>query len=333
MASLWFSSACSSNVAGGQSDGGTFQGTVRVDPPTAMDTLSVTGAPPVSVSFRAYAKDATGTETEVTNQVVWTIDPSGIGTITSGGTVVAAGGGSTMIHASYQGVTGNATMSVQVTGDVFGPGTDSTAPSTFSAGSPDPNTANAPVLEYPEDQTVLPANLPAVDLQWTQVADSNLYRVHVTSAGVLDVNIYGSSNDITVDAATWTRITSSVRDVATTWTVEGVGPSNLVRISTPRRFTSTADTIDQSAIYVWQPSTGSFHILDIASATDISLPTTEPLLQPGQICSGCHRISRDGKRFGYTYNSTFQLGSLKFDETSMEFVPKISPTPAIEFPR
>ena len=79
VASLWFSTACSSNVAGGQSDGGTFQGTVRVDPPTAMDTLSVTGAPPVSVSFRAYAKDATGTETEVTNQVVWTIDPSGIG--------------------------------------------------------------------------------------------------------------------------------------------------------------------------------------------------------------------------------------------------------------
>jgi hypothetical protein len=324
--------ACAPKHHGGNTDGGVDQGaslSLRIDPVAVTDTLSVTGTPQVVVPFRAYAKDATGTETEVTSQVSWTIDPSGIGVITAGGVVTAAGGGSTMIHAGYQGATANASLSVQVTGNAYGPGTDSTSPGKFSGGTPDPTAANAPVLEYPEDQTVLPANLPAVDLQWTQVSDSNLYRVHFTAPPVLDVYVYNSTNDIAVPAAIWTIITNSVRDVPTTWTVEGVGPTNLVRTSTPRTFTSTADTIDQSAIYVWQPSTGTFHIIDLATAKDIPLPTTEPLLAPGQTCSGCHRISRDGKRFGYTYNSTFWLGSLQFDATSMEFVPKFSPTSSL----
>ena len=86
--------------------------------------------------------------------------------------------------------------------------------------------------------------------------------------------------------------------------------------------TPTSDTIDNSAIYVWQSSTGTFHVIDMIKETDVLLPTNAPALQPNQPCSGCHRISRDGKRFSYTFNGgNFDFGALAYDATA-----KIVPT-------
>jgi hypothetical protein len=90
--------------------------------------------------------------------------------------------------------------------------------------------------------------------------------------------------------------------------------------------TPASDTIDNSAIYVWQSSTGTFHVIDMIQETDVILPTNAGALQSGQPCAGCHRISRDGTRFSYTFNGgNFEFGALAFDSTAKSFQEKIAP--------
>ncbi len=199
---------------------------------------------------------------------------------------------------------------------------------TFSNATADTNAANAPTLEYPLDGVVFPGNLPPIEFQWSQAADNDLYRVHVTTPSTLDVYLYTSALDVVASAATWTPIVESARDTAATWTVEATGPSNLLRTATARAMTPASDTIDDSAIYVWQSSTGTFHVIDMIKETDVPLPTNAPALQQGQTCSGCHRISRDGKRFSYTFGGgNFEFGALAFDGTAKSFQEKIAPQP------
>src|SRR4029077_8897056 len=94
-----------------------------------------------------------------------------------------------------------------------------------------------------------------------------------TSGAALDVYLYTDARELTPDAKTWTAILQSTPDAATSWSIEAVGPSNQIRTSVPRTLTGTSDTIDDSAIYVWQPSTGTFHILDMIKETDVVLPS------------------------------------------------------------
>lgn len=305
--------------------------TIRVDPPSASLTIDIANKAALTASYHAFEKDpSTGVETDVTQTAVWSVDKPAIATASKGIATTAGIGGQTKVHASIDGATGAADLIVKLTGDVYGPGTDPTTKTKFSGATVDPNPADAPAIEYPEDGVVLPANLPAIELQWTQAADNALYRAHLVSGSVLDVYLYGSARELTPDAASWTTITASVPDAPTTLTVDGLGASNQLRTSAPRTLTVTADAIDQSAIYVWQSSTGSFHVIDITQAKDFPLPTSAPELAGGQPCSGCHRISRDGKRFSYTFNGgNFEFGTLKFDPTTKTYVPKVAPQVAV----
>lgn len=301
--------------------------TLRVDPPTATSTI-VLGTPPALVVFHAFKKDAAGVESDVTSGVTWSVDDPTLATADPSGNVKPSGtGGKTKVRATLTGVSGAADLVMKLTGDVYAGGADQTAKQKFAAATPDANPANAPSLEYPEDGVVLPGNLPPVELQWSQASDNNVYRAHFVAQDVLDVYVYGLARELTPPAPEWKTITSSVRDVAVSWTVDAVGPSNLMRTSAARAMTATSDTIDQSSIYVWQSSTGSFRVIDIAQGKDFALPSTAPELAPNQPCSGCHRISRDGKRFSYTYNGgNFEFGTLAYDDVAKTYVPKVKPT-------
>lgn len=80
---------------------------------------------------------------------------------------------------------------------------------------------------------------------------------------------------------------------------------------------------------MWQSSTGTFRVIDVSQGKEFALPTDSPQLAPGQPCSGCHRISRDGKRFAFTYNGgELNFGTLAYDEASKLYKTKIAPSPA-----
>jgi hypothetical protein len=114
--------------------------------------------------------------------------------------------------------------------------------------------------------------------------------------------------------------------------VDALGSTNMLRSSAPRTMTIASDAIDNSALYVWQSSTGSFRVIDVVAGTEIPLPNDSPALAAGQPCSGCHRISRDGKRFAYTYmgaGGNFQFGAMAYSSMLGLFASTITPTPAL----
>ncbi len=324
--------ACSNgsgNFDAGNGDGGgdaaTF--TLRVDPLQDSETVTI-GLPGNSVQFHAYRKDSpTAQEVDVTTQANWTISDPLIASSSGAGVFGLLGvGGVTTVTASLSGVPATATLTVKATGSAYLGGTSATSAQLFASATPDTNAANAPAEEYPLDGVVLPGNLPPIEFQWTQAADNNLYRVHVTTTSTLDVYLYTTALDVISDTATWTPLMQSARDLATTWTVEATGPTKLLRTSTPRTMTPASDTIDNSAIYVWQSSTGTFHVIDMIAETDVILPTNSASLQAGQPCAGCHRISRDGTRFAFTFNGGgFEFGSLAYDAIAKSFQERITP--------
>jgi hypothetical protein len=305
--------------------------TLQIMPAKDSEMVAL-GVPGKAVAFHALRFDpGSGTGIDVTAQAMWSIGSTTVAMSSGGGSYVLQGiGGTAQVVATLLGsasAQGSASLSVMATGSGYFGGATAMATQTFAAATPDPNgAANAPALEYPLDTVVLPGNLPPIDFQWTQAADNNLYRVHLNVPNALDAYLYTTATDVLADKATWTAVAASAPDLPVTCTVDAVGPSNLVRTSAARTLTLSADTIDDSAIYVWQSSTGTFHVLDMAHGTDLLLPTTSASLQPGQPCSGCHRISRDGKRFAFTYNPPgFEFGTLAFDPMSNSFVEKVTP--------
>ncbi|MEO7114135.1 MAG: hypothetical protein ABI183_27085 [Polyangiaceae bacterium] len=325
-------SSTNSGFTTGGTDAGTGEAgapafTLRIDPPTDTETTAI-GIPGKSVQFHALRRDpGSSTDVDVTSQVTWSIENVTVATASPTGAFGLLGvGGVTKVDATLQGVSGSADLTVKANGSVFLGTTSAASAAAFTAATPDSDPANAAAAEYPLDGVVVPGNLPPMEFQWTQASDNNLYRVHLTTASTLDVYLYTDAVTLTAAVATWKPILLSSLDTPITWTIEATGPTNKLRVSTPRALTSTSDTIDDSAIYVWQPSTGTFHVLDMVKETDVAFPTNSASLQTGQACSGCHRISRDGKRFAFTFNgSNFEFGALTYNATTQSFDEKITP--------
>lgn len=303
---------------------------IRIDPPQASATVDLAGAAPSPVTFRAFYQADGEPEVEVTGTATWSAGNTAVASVAGGQATPVGIGGRTPIVAVYQDATGQGELTVKLTGELYLGDAGPEAAGTFAGATPDPDPANAPALEYPHDGVVLPSNLPPIEAQWTQASDNNLYRVRLTSPDVLEVALYTAGRELLFPADAWGRIGRSAPDAAISLAVDGVGPSNMVRAGAPRTMTVTADGIDESAIYVWQSSTGSFRVLDVIQGTDVPLPNNSPQLAAGQPCSGCHRISRDGKRFAYTYNgSNFLIGTLAYDEAQQIFAARVAPTAGV----
>lgn len=302
--------------------------TLRIDPGATMLKVGLDTVVQTS-PIHAYAKRDGEDEKDVTNDVEWSVDDSNIVNVGLAMVSTKGLGGKTKIRATYEGAKAEADVTIALTGRVFLDGTDELMQTTFEMATPDPDMANAPVIEYPEDGVVLPGNLPPIDAQWSQGNANIAYRMHLSSP-FIDVTLYTTNQELLFPADIWKKLGASSPDTAMILTVEAIDGQGNKRTSASRSMTVTSDGIDESSIYVWQSSTGSFRVLDIINGKDIALPTNSPQLAPGQTCSGCHRISRDGKRFSYTFDGgNFNFGSLAYDETQKLYAAKITPSPAL----
>jgi hypothetical protein len=301
--------------------------TLKVTPSDDSETVAI-GVAGASVAFRAMRFDpGSKSGVDVSKQVTWSIVNTALATAGTGGKFILQGiGGQSQVAALLSGVVGTANLKVKATGNAYLGGTSAASMASFTSATPDPTPANAPGLEYPLPGVVLPGNIPAIDFQWTQAADNDLYRVHLVNAATLDVDLYTTALDVLSDSTTWAAVEASTPDLPVTWTVEATGPTAMLRTSASATLTITSDTIDDSAIYAWQTSTGTFHVLDMVQGTDVELPNNSPQLAPGQTCSGCHRISRDGTRFSFTYTSGFEFGTLQYDPSTKSFAQLIAPS-------
>lgn len=314
---------------GGGSGGSPPAVELRIDPSSAVAEVDIlTGAEPIT--FQAFAVVAGAPEEDVTLEAEWSLDAQAMGSVTDGTFQPAKVGGVTKVNADFMEATASADLTLKLVGDVVMPGDDPTLPDQFASATEDPTPENAPALEYPEDGVVLPGNIPPIEAQWSLGSDNAAYRVHLTAGAVLDVSFYTSSRELAFPPDLWASLRETAPDEPIRIEVEGLGAGGQRRLGAPRTMTISADGIDDSAIYVWQSSTGSFRVLDIIAGTDIALPTDSPALAPGQPCSGCHRISRDGKRFAYSFNGAgFQIGTLAYDAGSMTFQSKVAPAAGV----
>jgi hypothetical protein len=113
--------------------------------------------------------------------------------------------------------------------------------------------------------------------------------MHISSPDLVELTLYTTNRELLFPTDIWKKVGASSPDAPMTLTVEAIDAQGNLRTSTPRSRIVASDGIDESSIYVWQSSTGSFRVLDIIKGTDIALPTNSPQLSPGQPCSGCHR--------------------------------------------
>ncbi len=300
--------------------------TLRVEPPDGKAT-AVLGLAPPTLAFKAIKTEG-GVDSDVTDQVGWSVADTTFAAISKGVVTFTGRGGETSVVASLGGVQGTGKATLVLTGDLYQGGTDAKTKQDFTSATLDP--ANPPLAEYPGDATILPANLPPIELQWTKT-DGVAFRVHLTGK-YLDLSVWLTAQQWTPDKDVWALVRSSTTDQpdpGTSWVIESLSAAKVKRASAPRTFNVAVDSIDDSAIYVWQSSTGTFRVIDVGLGKEFPLPTDSPQLAPNQPCSGCHRISRDGKRFAFTYDGgNFNFGALAYDANAKLYKQKIAPAPS-----
>jgi len=299
--------------------------TLRIDPPD-LSLEVVLGGASTTASFKVWAKaPGAASETDVTATATVTLGDPTLASITGPGVVgTATRGGTATVYADAQGATGTAALHVKLTGELVPAGFDPGTKGSFGTAPVDPAPANAPKIEYPLEGVVVPSNVPPMQAQWTVGGDSKAYRVHLTAPDVLDVFVYTTTREAVADAAAWAKVVASAAGKTVDVVVEGVGAS--LHRSDPVHLNVATDRIDDSAIYYWESSSGSMHVLDVGAGTNATLPVTGSAYAPGSAsqCVACHTVSRDGTRFSYTTGS-FALGTLKAAADKKSFAATIEP--------
>lgn len=324
------SAGTSGASAGSAGNGGAATNVQIAIKPGPQSVTVPLGSKAAPVVYKLFATEAGKPEAEVTTAASWNVDDAKLAAITSPGVAQPTGTpGKGLVTATYKGVTISAGLTVKVTGDVYPAPLDAKAKEAFDGATPDPSAASAPVVEYPLAGVLLPSNIPAIEPQWAGGGDSTIFRVRLRAGDTLDLAVYTTGREIVLPTDVWDAFRTGTQETASELVVEGVGPSKLIHTSAPVALTVAADGIPNSAVYIWQNSTATFRVLDIVKGTDVQLPTNAAALAPGAPCTGCHRISRDGKRFSYTQiGSEFRVGTLAYDDASKSFVSKSEPSGA-----
>jgi hypothetical protein len=284
----------------------------RIEPASAELIARVESAG-TSQDFRVFLRASPGApEEDVTAEAQFTVDDAQVATNAGARVTAGSRGGTARVDVLVRGATAQARVRVRLVGDVVPTGVDPALPGRFAAATDDPTPAAAPRIEYPLAGAVVPANVPPMEVQWTQAADNAVYRL-VLSGDNLEVAVYGAARELTASRALWASVLASARDAALRFTVQALGPTGGRRASAPVTITVAPDRIDDSSIYYWESSSGSFKVLDFASGTNRALPTDSPTVTraaAGGTCVACHTVSRDGRRYAYT-TGAFNYGSLR----------------------
>lgn len=296
----------------------TSSGTLRVVPSAADLELDAAGVSSTEAFSVFLTPTGSATENDVTADATFFLDDPTLAAITLNSVGSAHHGGSSTIRVSAHGASTTIPIHVQLKGQLILSGASSDLPTRFSTGTLDSTASALPRIEYPLASAVVPNNVPPMLVQWTQAADNSAYRVQFRSGADVDVSVFTTSREALAPLDLWHSITQSVRDASLEMIVEGLSDSGQLRQSAPVSITVASDRIDDSSIYYWESSSGSFRVLDFATGANRTLPSDSPAIATaasGGTCVACHSVSRDGRRYAYT-TANFQYGLLRLDSTS-----------------
>jgi hypothetical protein len=324
--SFVLASACALAACGPSSrgdhggDGGMGSGaTLDVEPANATVTVINGTAQTQAYTVTEVAPD--GKRTDVTAQATLMPGNDAFGAFSAAVFTPSGAAGQTTVMATVpDGATGTATLTVMVQGYRVAGTAPANSPTLF--GSATETAALAPAIVYPADSILVPPNLGAFDVHWTDAggaAGDNVFAVEMTNS-FIDYTVYTSGSAGVLagglwDAFTpaeWTNIASTAKPL--TLTVAGLSTA------TPtEKGTSAAQSVDVTTqemlggVYYWTTSSpqGVFRY-DMSAPSTPAAPYFQPSMNPGgpNNCMGCHALSHDGTKFALTIDEAGGRGTV-----------------------
>lgn len=279
---------------------GAYDDLVAIDVLPA-DASLVGGDTKTTQAFTAQGRRADGSVRDLTNEVTWTTQNASLFTM-SGATAIPTGmqGGTSFVRAVAGPASGQARVLVKWTKRVVTPGAPPDAAQKFANVTNDP--ALAPTLAYPYDGALLPPNLPVMEVQWRPAAATTVFDVSFAGP-TIDLHAFTPCNAIgatggcglTLDAATWSAITSTLRgedpaDVV----VRGAGTTPGAIGASGKASMQLASEDIRGGFYYWSTRAAAGGAPGIFRY-DFATNKAGAFFTQGQ-CAGCHAITRDGTK-------------------------------------
>jgi hypothetical protein len=300
--------AACGNPAG---DDSSAQSVLSVSPGTA--TLHVVGGAPVMQAYTATLTAPDGTATDVTADVAWAIDSVDVGYFDHAN-LVALHGGRATVSALLDTLTADATIEVFTADTRVGDGAPANAPDLFGSATDDPN--RPATIIYPPANEIVPPNLGAFDLHWSDTTGSDLFELKL-STYYSDVRVYLGAD---ASAGTWMQLletewrTLATSEVGATIDVSVRGltvASPATSSHATERITTSREDIE-GGIYYWAAASSNgapegIYRHDMGHPEEVP----EQFYTKGQTpldadghprCVACHALARDGTKMAITYD-------------------------------
>ena len=202
------------------------------------------------------------------------------------------------------------------------PSASDTLPDAFDAALDEPpgtDTTHEPVLMYPSDETRLPVNFSQVRFAWSPLVDTQFAagtRFAVDFVGTrTSVRIVTAQTHWVATDEEWAWIAESNRGGRVDVTVRALDSEEprVWRARTVALFVSPSAL--EGTVYYW--STGSRGLMQaLATGTRAARVFTDPSGPDAGTCTGCHVVSRDGKRLAAIYDKN-QIAELDLRDGSV----------------
>jgi hypothetical protein len=270
-------------------------GDIRIEPANAE--YDVDGVP-VVIDYRAFQRQADGSEAEVTGAATWssTVDVGSF--VGAQFTSRTDRGGLTNIRAQVGPEVGNTTLLLRSNTIIVTDTAPADAPTRFG-GTPVP--AAAPEVVYPEDGTMIPPNLGELEFHY-RTNGSTVFELSIgTRAG--DVRIYfgcpesvGGGCIYTPDRGVWEAISTSTAGLGpVTYTLRGVDDSGRLGEAPARTLIMATEAI-RGGLYYWNAGGGSIDRFEFGVRGARAERFIDQARAGATTCVGCHTLSRDGRR-------------------------------------
>ncbi len=305
--------ACTpTRVGGGDEDPGNDP-TMMMMPPTQAGTVVITPNPvnidatggDVKVQLRAVSTSLG----DITKKASWTLSDPSVGIVQAGLITVRGGtsrGGRVSVYASYGVQSGAGVVNIKFNApDVIESGAPPNAKDYFSG----TDGGTAPSWVYPLERTILPRNLGQVNLQWNSTGTAAVYRIHIESA-LYSRNIYlapsvCSSNRCQYTAADmlWSEVALALAGGDSTFTLSASAGPGQPFGSAVRKLAFSPEDV-KGGLYYWSTTiTGIYRV-------PLGAKTAQVFINRGNEfgCSGCHAVSRDGKKVALEFGSADGTG-------------------------
>lgn len=247
---------------------------------------------------------------DVTRRATWALSDPSVGAVENGTLTVRGAldrGGRAQVYATYGPQSGSAQINIKlIAPDLVDPSAPPNPGSYFGG----PGGGAKPAFVYPLPRTMIPRNHPQMTLQWNGTSGAQAYRVFIDGPTYAQ-NIYvgggacpASRCQVKIPDDRWLLLARSMAGADATLTVTASpGPGQQTGSSDPMPLSFSPEDV-KGGLYYWSTTiTGIYRVPLGAKAAQVFINKGNEFG-----CSGCHAVSRDGKKVALEFGSANGVG-------------------------